>query len=143
MTSYVLDASVAAKWISPGDNEPLVEQADSLLRWYMDGQLELVVPDLFWSEIASFLWKAVRRNKISAATAQDGLREMTDRNLPTVSSQKLVAEALRIAVRFDRTVYDAIYVALAGASQISLITADERLANALAAYFPVRWLGAL
>jgi len=26
-------------------------------------------------------------------------------------------------------------------SNHSLVTADERLANAMAAYFPVRWLG--
>ena len=28
-------------------------------------------------------------------------------------------------------------------SDIPMITADERLANALAAYLPVKWLGAL
>jgi predicted nucleic acid-binding protein len=34
-------------------------------------------------------------------------------------------------------------VALARESSIELITADERLANALAAYLPVKWLGAM
>lgn len=143
MISYVLDASVGAKWISPRGAEPLAEQAETLLRQYVQGRLKLVVPDLFWSEIASFLWKAVRSNKISVGTAEDGLREMTARNLPTVSSQKVLTEALYIAARFDRTPYDSIYVALAQAFQINLITADERLANALAAHFPVKWLGSL
>jgi predicted nucleic acid-binding protein len=32
---------------------------------------------------------------------------------------------------------------LAIQSKSQLITADERLANALAAYLPVKWLGAL
>jgi len=143
MISYVLDASVGAKWISPAGAEPLAEQAETLLRQYVQGRLKLVVPDLFWSEIASFLWKAVRSNKISVGTAEDGLRELTARNLPTVSSQKVLTEALYIAARFDRTPYDSIYVALAQAFQINLITADERLANALAAHFPVKWLGSL
>ena len=143
MISYVLDASVGAKWISPAGAEPLAEQAETLLRQYVQGRLKLVVPDLFWSEIASFLWKAVRSNKISVGTAEDGLREMTARNLPTISSQKVLTEALYIAARFDRTPYDSIYVALAQAFQINLITADERLANALAAHFPVKWLGSL
>lgn len=143
MISYVLDASVGAKWISPAGAEPLAEQAETLLRQYVQGRLKLVVPDLFWSEIASFLWKAVRSNKISVGTAEDGLREMTACNLPTISSQKVLTEALYIAARFDRTPYDSIYVALAQAFQINLITADERLANALAAHFPVKWLGSL
>ena len=34
-------------------------------------------------------------------------------------------------------------VALAVESRAQLITADEKLANALAAHLPVKWLGAL
>ena len=37
---------------------------------------------------------------------------------------------------------DGVYVALAVASKAHMVTADERLANALAAYLPVNWLGA-
>jgi predicted nucleic acid-binding protein len=54
-----------------------------------------------------------------------------------------MGEALRIAFAYDRAVYDCLYVALAIQSKSQLITADERLANALAAYLPVKWLGAL
>jgi predicted nucleic acid-binding protein len=50
---------------------------------------------------------------------------------------------MAIARAFDRTVYEAVYVALAVVSNAPLLTADERLANALAARFPVRWLGGL
>jgi predicted nucleic acid-binding protein len=39
--------------------------------------------------------------------------------------------------------YDGLYVSLAVASKATLVTADERMANALAAHFPVRWLGAI
>jgi len=59
-----------------------------------------------------------------------------------VSSHRLLPEALTIAFSFDRSLYDCLYVALAVESRTDLITADERLANALAAQFPVKWLGA-
>jgi predicted nucleic acid-binding protein len=54
-----------------------------------------------------------------------------------------MAEAFAIATKFDRTFYDSLYVALAVDFKAELVTADERLANALAAYFPVKWLGAI
>ena len=137
----VVDACVAAKWIFPGTSEPLAQQADDLLRAYKLGRIELIVPDLFWSEIANSLWKGVRRRQISAGTAEDSLLAMTTHQLPTFCAQKVLAQALSIAMDFDRSIYDSIYVALAVAQRASLITADERLANALAAYFPVKWLG--
>jgi predicted nucleic acid-binding protein len=68
---------------------------------------------------------------------------MRDRNFPSVSSLALLEDAFAIASAFDRTVYDGLYVALALMSKTELITADERLANALAAHLPVKWLGSL
>lgn len=41
----------------------------------------------------------------------------------------------------ERSVYDSLDVALAVRMKSQLITADEGLANALAAYLPVKWLG--
>src|SRR5262249_31198863 len=120
---------------------PLAQQADDLLRSYKQGQLELVVPDLFWSELANFLWKGVRRKQISADTAETSLQRMTTHDFPTIPSQTILSRALSIAIGFDRPIYDSIYVALAVDQNASLITADEKLAYALAAYLPVKWLG--
>ena len=58
-------------------------------------------------------------------------------------SSMLFSEALQIALTHDRSVYDRLYVALAVQSKTEWITADERLANALAARLPVKWLGAI
>ena len=54
----------------------------------------------------------------------------------------LLPEALKIALVYDRSVYDGLYAALAVQSKTDVITADERLADALAARLPVKWLGA-
>jgi predicted nucleic acid-binding protein len=52
-------------------------------------------------------------------------------------------EAFSIAATFDRSVYDSLYVALAARLKAELVTADDRLANALAANLPVKWLGSI
>lgn len=73
--------------------------------------------------------------------AHSALTAMVDRSFSTVPSTDVLQDALSIALQFDRPVYDGIYVALAVSYRIQLITADERLANALAAHFPIKWLG--
>jgi len=89
------------------------------------------------------LWKAVRQGRLRMASAETALQAMRERCFPTVSSHALLLEAFAIATAFDRAVYDALYVALAINSKSQLVTADERLANALAAHLPVKWLGSL
>jgi predicted nucleic acid-binding protein len=139
--TFVVDASVGAKWASPEIVEPLADRADRFLRAYVEGTVQVVVPDLFWIEIGNFLWKAAKRGEITVALAGRGLEAMLNRDFPTVSSRAVLPEALKIAVDCGRTVFDSTYVALAVATGNELLTADERMVNALGSRFPVRWLG--
>jgi predicted nucleic acid-binding protein len=141
--TYVLDASVAAKWFLPVAGEPLAGEAVGLLKRFTGGDLRFIVPDLFWPEFANILWKAQRLGRCSRSSADEAVRSMTSQKLPTVSSATLIEAAFSIATAFDRTVYDSLYVALAVQSGAQLVTADERLASNLAAHFPVKWLGAV
>ncbi len=109
MTSFVLDASVAAKWILPGQNEPLRPEAYRVLDGYAASEFGLLVPDVFWGECGNILWKAVRQQRLSRADAEFAL--------------------------------SGLYVALAVQSETQLITADERLVNAMSSRLPVKWLG--
>ena len=143
MTGYILDASVAAKWFLPMQGEPLAAESISLLESLSKGRISASVPDLFWPEIGNVFWKAARIGRISERTAHEAITTLEDLKIPTVSTAGLTSDALSIALRFQRTVYDSIYVALAMESGRVLVTADERLANAMSAYFPVRWLGSV
>jgi predicted nucleic acid-binding protein len=140
---FVIDASVAAKWFLPATGETLVDEALQFLRRYTDGQIRLIVPDLFWAEFGNILWKAVRQGRWTKGAADAALATMTGQLLPTFPSRSLLAEAFSLATTFERTVYDSLYVALAVNSKAQLVTADERLARAVAPYLPVKWLGAL
>jgi len=142
VTSFVLDASVAARWMLPARGELLRPEAFRLLDAYGAGEVHLLVPDIFWAECGNIAWKAVRQQRLTRPDAEIAMASMTSRGIPTVSSAKLLEEAVSIALDFGRSVYDCLYVALAVRSKTQLITADERLANAMAARFPVKWLGA-
>jgi len=143
MIRFVLDASVAAKWLLPAAGEPLAQEAKELLRRYVNGELGFVVPDVFWAECTNVLWKAVRQGRVSRSTAGLGAATLQGYDFPTASSRELLDEAFRLATTFDRSAYDCFYVALALRVKAQMITADERLANALAAHLPVKWLGSV
>jgi predicted nucleic acid-binding protein len=143
MKTVVVDASVAAKWFLPSHDESLTRQAARLLDAFVGRQVRFLEPDLFWAELANMFWKAVRQQRWRRESAETALNAMLDRNFPTVSSISLLEEACGIASEFDRSVYDSLYVSLALRARGELITADERLAKALAAHLPVKWLGAV
>jgi predicted nucleic acid-binding protein len=142
LNQLVLDASVAIKWAMPSAREPLTDESTQLLKRYVDAEVEFIVPDVFWAEIANVLWKGARQRRWRRDEAEAVATDIRARDFATVSSLILMPEALRIAFAYDRSIYDCLYVALAVQSKTQLITADERLANALAAHLPVKWLGA-
>jgi predicted nucleic acid-binding protein len=137
----VVDACVAAKWLLPAADEGLLEQANHLATRHVKRELQLLAPNLIEAEIGNVLWKAVKRNRISPAEAANALRQFTSLAIQLVPTSDLLDQALQIAVAYDRSFYDSTYVALAVATNTELITADERLVNALGSRFPVRWLG--
>lgn len=141
MTSFVLDASVAVKWVIPPASETLMDESLHLLQRYMKGDINFIVPDVFWPEVGNVLWKGFRQRRWTKSFAETAVTNITERGFFTVSSLTLMPEALKIAFARDRSVYDCLYVALAVQFKTELITADDRLANALAARLPVKWLG--
>jgi len=138
----VLDVSVAVKWVLPPADEDHADKAVELLSRHRTGEIMFVVPDLFWEEYGNVLWKAVRTRRMSRADAEDAIEKLATETWASVPSRGLLPEAFTIATVYDRAIYDSLYVVLAVLARAELITADERLANALAAHLPVKWLGA-
>jgi len=143
LKALVVDASVVLKWCLPARLEPHTERAAELMDLYEAGAASFLAPDLLWAEVGNGLWKAVRGGGISSAHADAAVELLQELKIGIVRSAELLPQALHIAMQHDRTVYDSLYVAAAMRAGCDLITADERLAHALAARFPVKWLGGL
>jgi predicted nucleic acid-binding protein len=142
VTRVIVDASVAAKWYLRDGGEPLVQEAFALLEDYVRGELQLLVPDLFWAEMGNIFWKSVRYGRQTKSQAEAALGSLRQRQFATVPSDTLLDQAFRIATGFDRSFYDSLYIAAAIQFESKLVTADEKLARAVAAELPVQWLGA-
>ena len=103
--------------------------------------MRFIVPDLFWAELGNICWKAVRQGRWQQKDAQAAVSATKKRAFPTVSTLSLLEDAFAISAAFDRSVYDSLYIALALMAKSEFVTADERLANAVAAHLPVKWIG--
>jgi predicted nucleic acid-binding protein len=141
VTTFVIDASIAVKWFLPSSQEQYSENAFALLKRYVAGEVRFVVPDLFWAELGNVCWKATRQGRWSQKDAQAAVSATKKRAFPTVSTLPLLEDAFAISTAFDRSVYDSLYIVLALMAKSEFVTADERLANAVAAHLPVKWIG--
>lgn len=124
MTPFVVDASVAIKWFV----EEIHDEA--ALRLLTRGH-SLMAPDLIYSEVGNILWKRVRRKEMSEVEATATLQAMGAVMLQVSPSWPLAVSALEIACQTQRSVYDSLYLALAIREKCELVTADEKMYNAL------------
>ena len=93
-------------------------------------------PDLLIAEAANVFWKRAERNDLTAREAEDNLKDLLSPNLPLIPSSLLAPQALALARAHHRPIYDCLYLALTLGRGCDLVTADERLANAVGTQFP-------
>jgi predicted nucleic acid-binding protein len=131
LPAAVVDASVGIKLFVPEDGS---EQADRLFnRLASDPPASFFVPDLFYIECTNILWKYVQRFGYPAENARQDIIDLQSLALHGVPTAELAAEALELALELNITAYDASYAALARRLDLPLVTADNSLAQKLAA----------
>ena len=125
---YVIDASVATKWLLPETDS---SAALTVLDAAQASRVALVAPALIGLEFGHVPGKELRRGRCDAATA--GRLWSAFRGLPIalVSARVLQDRAFLLSVTRRITMYDALYVAVAEAEGVPLITADAGLIAAL------------
>jgi predicted nucleic acid-binding protein len=124
MSVFVVDASVGLKWFIPEPHE-----ADA--RRLQNPAHELHIPTLFDVEIGNILWKKVRNGELKRVEAETILAQLSILPLTRHEALPLVPKAFDIAHQTQRTVYDCLYLALAVELSGRMVTADQRLFNAL------------
>jgi predicted nucleic acid-binding protein len=121
----VVDASVVVKWFVPEDHS-------AEARRFLMARFRRHVPVLLLTEVGQTTWKKVyQRGEISADDGQEILRDLMVMPLELHPVMPLLEPAFDIALSAGRTVYDSIYLTLATALGCKLVTADQKLFNAL------------
>jgi predicted nucleic acid-binding protein len=123
VTTLVIDASIAVKWVVEEDGTP---QA-SVLRQ----RAKLIAPELLVAECANILWKKVRRRELSKDEAVLAARILQAADIELLPTRSLLDTATRIAIELDHPAYDCLYIASAVENGCQFVTADESLVRVL------------
>lgn len=117
---WVVDASVALKWIIP---EP-----DSDLAHSVRLSRDYVAPDLLVAECVNAIWRRSRIEGYSAQQREDALLLVRHLDIDLQSTRDLAVRAGLLAETLDHPAYDCFYIALAERYDGLFLTADSKLA---------------
>jgi predicted nucleic acid-binding protein len=133
----IVDASVILSAFFPDEDQA---QAQALVREHVMGRMALVAPTLLLYKVTNAVAQARRRGRASDEQAGNVLASFE--GLAIALRPVTWQQILPLAVPFERSAYDAAYLALAEMTEQPLITADRRLYNAVHEHLDrVRWLG--
>jgi predicted nucleic acid-binding protein len=133
----IIDASVMLSAFFPDEAQP---QAQAVIREYVAGRLPLKAPALLPYELANAVWQAERRGRISHLQADQIIKAFAGLEIEILPQEW--GEMLPFARKYDRSAYDAAYLALSEKTGEPLITGDERLYNAIHKEFNrLIWIG--
>ena len=125
--TFVLDCSVAAKWVLP---EPGSVPALGLFEQYASREVLLIAPDILLAEFASLVAKRNRRKQISAEQAHEAFSLMTRCAPRLYDTRPRLSRALDLSLQRQLSLWDCVYLALALEHDCPVLTADRRLVRA-------------
>jgi len=123
----VPDASVILKWVLPHEEEPDWMAARLLLKGFIEGDHELVVPSLWFFEVGNTLSR-----RFEFGIADSMLTWLLQLHLPELEARAgWGPNAVSLASGRGVTFYDASYYAVAAQRGGVLVTADRRFMEKL------------
>jgi predicted nucleic acid-binding protein len=133
MNNVIVDSSVIAKWVLP--------EADSAQALLLTTEVpaaggKIIILDLALPEVGNAIWKSHRQRTITLTEAKRALAALHGIPFQIEPASRLIDQAFDIAVKYDRAMYDALFVALACDVGGKGVTADEPLYNVTHADYP-------
>jgi predicted nucleic acid-binding protein len=122
--NIVLDASVVIKWFKDSDEE-YAGLALSIQDKKLSGDIEIIVPDLFFPEVLNAFLTNPGFKKEEIAIIKDSLIKM---NMKVVYPEsEILGDSIIIAKANSLTFYDSLYIATAEAHDAFLYTEDKEI----------------
>ncbi len=140
MKELVIDASVILKWYLP--DEEFAQKALNILHRHVSGEIVLYAPTILPYEILNALIVAERMGRVNEEVTKNAFNAFLDLEINFLNPFLDYQGIISLARAFDRSVYDASYLAVANKRDIDFVTGDRRLLNAVRKELKsVKWIG--
>jgi predicted nucleic acid-binding protein len=126
LSTYVVDASVAAKWFAPDEDH--ADAAFALL----EHNPRLHAPDFFLLELDNLFCKWARRGIVTPDETEEMRRELRKQTIVYYPFAEIQDHAFALANETGRALYDCLYLALAILIDGVMVTADKKFHDDLA-----------
>jgi predicted nucleic acid-binding protein len=133
MEKIIVDSSVAVKWFVIETDSIKAKQ---VLLEYKQGLWEFLAPDLIYVEYGNIIWKKQVFQGFDANDANSAIKDFQNIQFTMTPARSVFKEAFQIAVKYKRTFYDSLYLALSVRENCRFVTAGERFYNSVRADFP-------
>ncbi len=132
MKKIITDSGIVIKWcVSEFDSA----QAKLIYDEYEAGRLEFLAPSLLPAEVGNIIWKKRIFQSLSEINAEDAIKIYQQVAFTLTQISLLFDDAYQIAIKYKRTFYDSLYLALSVRENCEFVTADEKFYNAVRANF--------
>ena len=122
----VLDASVAVRWV-------IEEEGSAEAAILLNQEIGWIAPRLLLTEVASALRRKVADGGVAAALAGQALdtllQAVADGIVHLADDERIVSQALLLAISLEHKLPDCMYLALAEREGAAIATADVKLAR--------------
>jgi predicted nucleic acid-binding protein len=124
--------------------EILSSKAEQLLARVEEGSVRLFAPDLIYAEAGNTLWKKHRLKELTPSEVGKITDLIISIPLKVAPLKALFPLAVDIAIAYEVTVYDALYLSMAKVYEAQMMTADKKVFDLTAKTNlkkSVMWLG--
>lgn len=140
MKQVVIDASIVLKWFLT--DEEYGPNAMNLLGQFISNELEILAPSLLEYEVMNGLIIAQKRGRLKEEKILTAIEGYVNLEIKLTNLSYFYPKVLHYCRIYNRSAYDASYLALADEAAVPLITADEGLYNVVKKDLKwVKWLG--
>jgi predicted nucleic acid-binding protein len=125
MKVVVVDTSALIRLYVP--DGPIPDDLEAHISSALRAETTLVIPELALAEFAQVLWKKEQSGYLSTPEVDEIMSAFLELPIEVFGHYDILSDALSLARRYSLSIYDALFLALAGNRTAELVTADQRL----------------